>query len=54
MAYVQYLDRCHSSHLRLDWSVIQLEKPIPYIWIKAVRRLDAIEIFYSFDDKNIP
>ena len=23
-----------------------------YIWIKAVRRLDAVEIFYSFDDKE--
>ena len=25
---------------------------VPYIWIKAVRRLDAVEIFYSFDDKT--
>ena len=40
------------THHTSDWSVIQLEKPIPYIWIKAVRRLDAIEIFYSFDDKE--
>ena len=35
-----------------DWSVITLDKPVPYIWIKAVRRLDAVEIFYSFDDKE--
>ena len=41
------------THHTSDWSVIQLEKPIPYIWIKAVRRLDAIEIFYSFDDKEL-
>ncbi|MET3028033.1 DUF1349 domain-containing protein [Flavobacterium sp. UW10123] len=35
-----------------DWSVTTLEKVPPFIWIKAVRRLDAVEIFYSFDDKN--
>ncbi|MCE4063499.1 DUF1349 domain-containing protein [Chryseobacterium gleum] len=35
-----------------DWSVITLEKTPPAVWIKAVRRLDAVEIFYSFDDKN--
>lgn len=40
------------THKTSDWSVIALDKPIAYIWIKAVRRLDAIEIFYSFDDKN--
>ena len=40
------------THHTSDWSVITLEKPIPYVWIKAVRRLDAVEIFYSFDDKE--
>lgn len=40
------------THNTSDWSVITLEKAVPYIWIKAVRRLDAVEIFYSFDDKN--
>lgn len=39
-------------HHTSDWSVISLDKPVEYIWIKAVRRLDAIEIFYSFDDKE--
>jgi len=29
-----------------------LDKPVKEIWIKAVRRTDAIEIFYSFDDKE--
>ena len=29
-----------------------LDRPVEYIWIKAVRRLDAVEIFYSFDDKE--
>lgn len=40
------------THHTSDWSVITLDKPVPYIWIKAVRRLDAVEIFYSFDDKE--
>lgn len=40
------------THKTSDWSVISLENPVEYIWIKAVRRRDAIEIFYSFDDKE--
>ena len=40
------------THKTSDWSVISLDKAIPYVWIKAVRRLDAVEIFYSFDDKT--
>ena len=35
-----------------DWSVNALEKVPPFVWIKAVRRLDAVEIYYSLDDKN--
>ena len=40
------------THKTSDWSVITLDKPVDFVWIKAVRRLDAVEIFYSFDDKN--
>lgn len=40
------------THHTSDWSIIPLEKPVPFIWIKAIRRLDAVEIFYSFDDKE--
>ncbi len=40
------------THKTSDWSVITLDDSVPYIWIKAVRRLDAVEIFYSFDDKE--
>ena len=40
------------THHTSDWSIIPLEKPVPFVWIKAVRRLDAIEIFYSFDDQE--
>lgn len=40
------------THTKSDWSVTTLDKVPPYIWIKVVRRLDAVEIFYSLDDKN--
>ncbi len=40
------------THGKSDWSVIQLDKVPPFIWIKALRRLDAVEIYYSFDDKT--
>lgn len=40
------------THHTSDWSIIKLDKAVPYIWIKAVRRLDAVEVFYSFDDKE--
>ena len=40
------------THRTSDWSIIPLEKPVPFVWIKAVRRLDAVEIFYSFDDRE--
>lgn len=40
------------THEKSDWSVLPLEKTPPYIWIKVVRRLDAVEIFYSLDDQT--
>lgn len=40
------------THKTSDWSVITLDRPVDFVWIKAVRRLDAVEIFYSFDDKE--
>ncbi len=56
-AGIEYVDGKYNlsavvTHHTSDWSVITLENPIPYIWIKAVRRLDAVEIFYSFDNKE--
>ena len=41
---------CVVTHHTSDWSVIELDNPVDHVWIKAVRRLDAVEIFYSFDD----
>ncbi len=54
---IEFVDGKHNistvvTHDTSDWSVIALDKPIDYLWIKAVRRKDAIEIFYSFDDKE--
>lgn len=40
------------THGTSDWSVITLDKTPSEVWIKAIRRLDAVEIFYSFDDKK--
>ncbi|GAB3924048.1 DUF1349 domain-containing protein [Mucilaginibacter myungsuensis] len=40
------------THEKSDWSVTTLDKVPPFIWIKIVRRLDAVEIFYSLDDKT--
>ena len=40
------------THGTSDWSVITLDRPVDFVWIKAVRRLDAVEVFYSFDDKE--
>lgn len=56
-AGIEYVDghynlSCVVTHHTSDWSVITLDRPVPYIWIKAVRRLDAVEVFYSFDDKE--
>ena len=56
-AGIEYVDGKYNlstvvTHKTSDWSVISLEKAIPYIWIKAVRRLDAVEVLYSIDDKT--
>lgn len=40
------------THHTSDWSVNPLEKMPPFIWVKVIRRLDALEIFYSLDDKT--
>ncbi len=56
-AGIEYVDGKYNlsvvvTHRTSDWSVIALEKPVESVWIKAVRRMDAVEIFYSFDDKE--
>ena len=54
---IEYVDGKYNistvvTHHTSDWSVIKLDTPVPFIWIKAVRQLDAVEIFYSFDDNE--
>ncbi len=54
---IEYVDGKYNlsavvTHHTSDWSVIELQEPVDFVWIKAVRRLDAVEIFYSFDDVN--
>lgn len=56
-AGIEYVDGKYNlstvvTHNTSDWSVITLDKPLAFVWIKAVRRLDAVEVFYSFDDKT--
>lgn len=56
-AGIEYVDGKYNlsavvTHHTSDWSVIVLDRPVESVWIKAVRRMDAIEIFYSFDDKE--
>ena len=54
---IEYVDGTYNlsavvTHHTSDWSDITLDRPVPFVWIKAVRRLDAVEIYYSFDDKE--
>lgn len=54
---IEYVDGKYNlsavvTHTTSDWSVIELKDKPDFVWIKAIRRLDAVEIFYSFDDKN--
>jgi len=34
-----------------DWSVLPMDRIPPFIWVKVIRQLDALEIFYSLDDQ---
>lgn len=40
------------THKTSDWSVVKLKDAPRSMWIKAVRRLDAVEVYYSLDDKE--
>lgn len=40
------------THKTSDWSVVELDDAPKSVWIKAVRRLDSVEVFYSLDDKK--
>ena len=47
-AGIEYVDGKYNlstvvTHHTSDWSVITLDKPVDFVWIKAVRRLDGME-----------
>jgi regulation of enolase protein 1 (concanavalin A-like superfamily) len=54
---IEYVDGVYnfstvSTNEYSSWSVIALQDKPDYIWIKAIRRIDAVEIFYSLDGEN--
>ncbi len=54
---IEYVDGVQNvsavvTHGHSDWSVITLDSAPESIWIKAVRRLEAIEVSYSFDGSD--
>ena len=51
---IEYVDGVYNfstvvTDVYSNWSVIELNGKPESIWIKAVRRIDAVEIFYSLD-----
>jgi regulation of enolase protein 1 (concanavalin A-like superfamily) len=54
---IEYVDGNYNfstvvTDIKSSWSVIQLEGKPKAIWIKAKRRGDAVEIFYSLDGEK--
>ncbi|MCC4229391.1 DUF1349 domain-containing protein [Zunongwangia profunda] len=54
---IEYVDGQYNfstvvTDTKSSWSVIQLSEQPASVWIKVIRRLDAVEIFYSLDGKN--
>ena len=48
-AGIEYVDGKYNlstvvTHRTSDWSIIPLDRPVPFVWIKAVRKLDAVEV----------
>jgi len=37
------------THDKSDWSVIEISTNPKSLWLKAIRKLDSVEIFYSYD-----
>jgi hypothetical protein len=51
---IEYVDGVYNfstvvTDVYSNWSVVELSGKPESIWIKAVRRIDAVEIFYSLD-----
>ncbi len=51
---IEYVDGIYNystvvTDNKSSWSIIKLSEQPKSVWIKAIRRLDAVEIFYSLD-----
>lgn len=40
------------THDTSDWSMIKLTTKPKSVWIKAIRKTDAVEIYYSLDNNS--
>lgn len=40
------------THTKSDWSMVELSHKPESLWLKVVRRLDAVKLYYSFDGEN--
>jgi hypothetical protein len=54
---IEYIDGTYNystvtTNGNSSWSVIELEGQPEAVWIKVVRRLDAVEVFYSLDGEK--
>lgn len=54
---IEYIDGKYNystvtTNDKSSWSVIELSGQPESVWIKVVRRLDAVEVFYSLDGEN--
>ncbi len=56
-AGIEYVDDQYNlsavvTHQFSDWSVQPLSKDVKDIWIKVIRKLDAVELYYSRNGKD--
>ncbi len=54
---IEYVDGVYNfstvvTDVHSSWSVVELAEKPESLWIKAIRRIDAVEIFYSLDGVN--
>ncbi len=54
---IEYVDGVYNfstvvTDVHSSWSVVELAEKPESLWIKAMRRIDAVEIFYSLDGVN--
>ncbi|XOV94255.1 MAG: DUF1349 domain-containing protein [Bacteroidota bacterium] len=54
---IEYVDGVYNfstvvTDVHSNWSIVELSGKPKSLWIKAIRRIDAIEIFFSYDGKD--